>query len=267
MATTVKECVSADGTIVYSEGSGNPENPGVVFVHGFALSGIVFDHLFCDNRLLDKLYLVRYDVRGHGRSGKPVEPAAYTSLRRVECSSPPPSATSAPTSPRSPSAAPSPSPAPSSPKLHQKTLRPLLESLIPKFLSSDDAPAARAEFINAIFASPPTVPDAVKAAWIRATAAHPPECTRALLTGHDPAESQPALERCARAGLPIMMLNGTSDRIQDGAVGVEEARKLGCFVDFTDARVEGGSRALFYDNLDEVVGWILPFCERVLVQG
>ncbi|KAJ7672085.1 hypothetical protein B0H17DRAFT_1084367 [Mycena rosella] len=29
--------------------------------------------------MLEKLYLVRYDVRGHGRSGKPATPEGYDS--------------------------------------------------------------------------------------------------------------------------------------------------------------------------------------------
>jgi pimeloyl-ACP methyl ester carboxylesterase len=55
---TSKLCPSSDGTIIYAEAVGNPTNPSVVFVHGFALSGIVFDKLFADARMIDKLYLV-----------------------------------------------------------------------------------------------------------------------------------------------------------------------------------------------------------------
>jgi pimeloyl-ACP methyl ester carboxylesterase len=51
-------CLSSDGTPIYAEASGNPANPSVVFAYGFALSGIVFDKLFSDPRMLEKLYLV-----------------------------------------------------------------------------------------------------------------------------------------------------------------------------------------------------------------
>ncbi|EIW85568.1 alpha beta-hydrolase [Coniophora puteana RWD-64-598 SS2] len=67
----VKELKSTDGTLIYAEATGDPSKPSVVFVHGFLLSGESFDNLFEDQKLLDKLYLVRYDVRSHGRSGKP----------------------------------------------------------------------------------------------------------------------------------------------------------------------------------------------------
>ncbi|KAJ7033427.1 hypothetical protein C8F04DRAFT_957693 [Mycena alexandri] len=80
MSTTVsKPCSSSDGTLIYAEASGNLTNPSVVFAHGFALRGIVFDKLFSDPRMLDKFYLVRYDVRGNGRSGRPTAAAEYAS--------------------------------------------------------------------------------------------------------------------------------------------------------------------------------------------
>ncbi|KAJ7817246.1 hypothetical protein B0H14DRAFT_2374140 [Mycena olivaceomarginata] len=78
-AAVLKLLLSSDGTPIYAEASGNPANPSVVFAHGFALSGIVFDKLFSDPRMLEKLYLVRYDVRGHGRSGKPNSAEGYAS--------------------------------------------------------------------------------------------------------------------------------------------------------------------------------------------
>jgi len=50
---------STDDTEIFARAVGNCENPSLVFVHGFALSGSVFDDLFRDNDLLDHFYLVR----------------------------------------------------------------------------------------------------------------------------------------------------------------------------------------------------------------
>lgn len=48
---------SSDGTEIFATAEGNPLKPSIVFVHGFALSGVVFDDLF-ENRLLADFYLV-----------------------------------------------------------------------------------------------------------------------------------------------------------------------------------------------------------------
>nr|GAT49062.1 predicted protein [Mycena chlorophos] len=79
MSVSVKECVSSDGTRIYASATGNAQGQSIIFVHGFALSGIVFDNLFEDERMLQNFHLVRYDMRGYGRSGKPKEASAYTS--------------------------------------------------------------------------------------------------------------------------------------------------------------------------------------------
>lgn len=49
---------SSDGTDIYATALGNPSKPSLVFTHGFALSGIVFDELFQNAMLLNRFYLV-----------------------------------------------------------------------------------------------------------------------------------------------------------------------------------------------------------------
>ncbi|THH16511.1 hypothetical protein EW146_g4138 [Bondarzewia mesenterica] len=68
---------SSDGCEIYAEATGDPRCPHVVLIHGLTFSGTVFDAL-C-RAVLDKLYIVRYDLRGHGRSGKPETPEAHAS--------------------------------------------------------------------------------------------------------------------------------------------------------------------------------------------
>lgn len=74
-----KLLTSVDGTAVYAEAMGNPANPHIVFMHGFSLSSVVWDNIFHDTRYSNQFYLVRYDMRGHGRSGKPQTAAGYVS--------------------------------------------------------------------------------------------------------------------------------------------------------------------------------------------
>ncbi|THH16277.1 hypothetical protein EW146_g4342 [Bondarzewia mesenterica] len=70
---------SSDGCEIYAEATGNPRNPHVVFVHGLSFSGAVFDEFCRLPTVLDRLYVVRYDLRGHGRSGKPTTPEGHVS--------------------------------------------------------------------------------------------------------------------------------------------------------------------------------------------
>ncbi|KAF7305427.1 Hydrolase-4 domain-containing protein [Mycena chlorophos] len=82
---------SADGTRIYAEAVGlrsdensNAKRPILLFVHGFSMTNVAFDAIFNDERWTDWGYLIRYDLRGHGRSGKPVDPEAWTSKRFAE---------------------------------------------------------------------------------------------------------------------------------------------------------------------------------------
>ncbi|KAJ7202021.1 Alpha/Beta hydrolase protein [Mycena pura] len=75
---------SADGTDIYAEAVGNPSKPAVVFIHGFSMSAMAFNAIFDDPLWIADLYLVRYDVRGHGRSGKPTDEATWESRRLAE---------------------------------------------------------------------------------------------------------------------------------------------------------------------------------------
>ncbi|KAJ7099351.1 alpha/beta-hydrolase [Mycena belliarum] len=278
--TMSKLCRSADGTLIYAEAAGNPANPSVVFTHGFALSGIVFDDLFADTRMLKKLYLVRYDLRGYGRSGKPATAAGYASELYaadfaavaaafalhlpvyVGWSAGAPIACDicAHLSPMPLSGVIAMSGALCADKAGE-TLRPLLLEMTPKFHAPDTptALAVRAEFVDAAFAAPERVPFAVKAAWMGSTVLLTPEVTQAMRAGHRPRQAK--LVEFGAQGFPAMVLYGTDDRIQDGRVVAAEARRY--FPDLEVAAVEGGSHAVFYDRLDETVGHILPFCLRV----
>ncbi|TFK38330.1 Alpha/Beta hydrolase protein [Crucibulum laeve] len=73
-----KTLVSADGTKIYANCVGDPSKPAVIFIHGFCFSSVVFEPIFIDPEW------VRYDVRGHGRSGNATDQAAWESKRLAE---------------------------------------------------------------------------------------------------------------------------------------------------------------------------------------
>ncbi|EMD35722.1 hypothetical protein CERSUDRAFT_124390 [Gelatoporia subvermispora B] len=84
LSVTSKVLKSSDGTEIYADAVGNPSNPSIVLIHGFSLSSSVFDNVFADPKFSEKHYLVRYDTRGHGRSGKPEKEEEWQSQRLAE---------------------------------------------------------------------------------------------------------------------------------------------------------------------------------------
>ncbi|KAI0321422.1 Alpha/Beta hydrolase protein [Amylostereum chailletii] len=80
----VKILRSSDGHEIFAEASGDPAHPHVVLLHGFSLCSAVFD-AFCQRQdLLKALYIVRFDLRGHGRSGKPTTSQGHLSSLYAE---------------------------------------------------------------------------------------------------------------------------------------------------------------------------------------
>ncbi|KAL0066388.1 hypothetical protein AAF712_006647 [Marasmius tenuissimus] len=75
---------SKDQTEIFAEARGDASKPAVVFIHGFSMSLIVWDTIFDDAKWVEQFYLVRYDVRGHGHSGKPTDDASWASERLAE---------------------------------------------------------------------------------------------------------------------------------------------------------------------------------------
>jgi len=55
---------------------GDPEKPGILLIHGIGQSHYSFKKQF-DSDLAEDFYLVSFDLRGHGGSGKPWDPQAY----------------------------------------------------------------------------------------------------------------------------------------------------------------------------------------------
>ncbi|GJE93916.1 alpha/beta hydrolase [Phanerochaete sordida] len=75
---------SADGTRIYASAQGNASNTALVFVHGFSSDNTVFNDIFTKAENTSEFFLVRYDLRGAGRSGKPTSADSYASKRFAE---------------------------------------------------------------------------------------------------------------------------------------------------------------------------------------
>ncbi|XP_006456513.1 hypothetical protein AGABI2DRAFT_188435 [Agaricus bisporus var. bisporus H97] len=77
---------SADGTEIYTDatGSRSPSTPVLVLVHGGFMCKEAFNPIFDDPKWTSSLFLVRYDARGHGRSGKSDTEEAWESKRFAE---------------------------------------------------------------------------------------------------------------------------------------------------------------------------------------
>jgi len=67
---------SIDGTQIAFSEWGNPQGPAVVLIHGWLFSHAAFERQV-NGELAERCRVMAYDLRGHGESGKPDDPAAY----------------------------------------------------------------------------------------------------------------------------------------------------------------------------------------------
>jgi non-heme chloroperoxidase len=65
-----------DGLTISAQEYGNPNGPGIVFIHGFSQSHLSWMRQ-TDSDLTKEFHIVTYDLRGHGNSDKPLEAARY----------------------------------------------------------------------------------------------------------------------------------------------------------------------------------------------
>ena len=70
-----------DGLDISVREWGDPQAPAILFVHGLAQSHLSFLPQFSSD-LAQRYRLVAYDLRGHGESAKPSDPAFYRESRR-----------------------------------------------------------------------------------------------------------------------------------------------------------------------------------------
>jgi non-heme chloroperoxidase len=72
---TTHFATSSDGTRIAYSTAGDPALAPILLIHGWAQAGICWQATM--DRLADRFHLVAIDLRGHGASEKPGDPAAY----------------------------------------------------------------------------------------------------------------------------------------------------------------------------------------------
>ncbi|KAI0314027.1 alpha/beta-hydrolase [Amylostereum chailletii] len=297
-SVTSKLLTSKDGTVVYADAIGDPAKQSLVFVHGVGLSAAVFNNIFSDVRYSSEFYMIRYDMRGHGRSGKPDTEEAYASIKYAEdylavaqgfslnkpvfvgwsmggmslnyfyrpvhsCF---PSATVV---------------ADIAQHLPRDTLSgvvylmglpyigpimgvvgtPTVRSFVPGLCSNDDVTAYiknKAAFVDSLFTDPDSVPYDLKCHWIGVSMAQGP-ATAKLIFGRK--QDPTALFAWAKEGLPLLVLGGTADKQMIVHKIAEEMN-----VHFTNQTVrifDGLGHALFYEDLAGVMAAIVEFTRKV----
>ncbi|KAI0034468.1 alpha/beta-hydrolase [Vararia minispora EC-137] len=277
----VKLLTSKDGTTVYADAIGDPSKPHVVFIHGASLSGAVFDHIFQDPRYQSQLYLVRYDMRGHGRTGKPETEEGYVSERYAEDFMTVVEAfgikepvligwsmggtVAADVTQHCPDF-----------KLSgivylaalayvgpimSVVATPGILSLLSSLTSNDDCAMlvkAKLTFADQLFVKPETVPYELKCKWLGITVAQPPQALRLICTRtQDPA----GLFKKGNEGLPLLIVHGTEDEQIVAEKVIEEAKPV--FKNITVRLFNGLGHALFYEDPEGVMASILDFVRQV----
>jgi non-heme chloroperoxidase len=69
-----------DGLTISAQEWGNPAGPEILFIHGFSQSHLSWIRQV-DSDLAKEFRIVTYDLRGHGNSDKPLDPAHYQDSR------------------------------------------------------------------------------------------------------------------------------------------------------------------------------------------
>ncbi|HWV87012.1 MAG TPA: alpha/beta hydrolase [Capillimicrobium sp.] len=70
------EVIAPDGVLLHVRESGPPDAPAILFIHGWSQSWQSWMRQM-ESELADRFRLVAYDLRGHGMSDWPTDPAAY----------------------------------------------------------------------------------------------------------------------------------------------------------------------------------------------
>ncbi|HEY3149904.1 MAG TPA: alpha/beta hydrolase [Dongiaceae bacterium] len=76
-----RDVISPDGMRLAACESGHAAGPEILFIHGFSQCSLCWSGQFDDPLLKEQFRLAAFDIRGHGTSDKPSEPARYAEDR------------------------------------------------------------------------------------------------------------------------------------------------------------------------------------------
>lgn len=76
-ACRTSEVISSDGVKLAVYETGTAQGPEILFIHGFSQAALCWQRQFEDAALLREFRLTAFDIRGHGASDKPLDPARY----------------------------------------------------------------------------------------------------------------------------------------------------------------------------------------------
>ncbi|EJD03465.1 alpha/beta-hydrolase [Fomitiporia mediterranea MF3/22] len=272
---------SSDGCQIYADAVGDSSKPCLVFIHGFTLSAAVWDNIFADPRYSSEFYLVRYDVRGHGRSGKPDTIEEYASklfaddfaavLQAFKVHKPIVVAWSLGATVVADIAAHLPadtlagvvyiSPCPYTGSIMQAIGTPFILNLLTDITGSDDANSVDDNmqvFFNSCFNDPESIPWETRALWQGMSTFQRPRHRRFALTRpQDPT----GLKKLGAQGLPVLVMIGTRDTQIILSNLETEVRNMFSNVDF--CVLEGAGHSPHFENTDEVMGRISGFTRKV----
>ncbi|EJD03380.1 alpha/beta-hydrolase [Fomitiporia mediterranea MF3/22] len=300
-----KILVSSDGAKIYADASGDPSKPSIVFVHGQGLSGAVFDKIFSDKRYTENFYLVhlinvvysqdtyhfvdlkvRYDMRAHGRSDKPVIKEGYTSklfaddfvavMKAFNLHKPVFVGWSlGATIPVDIAANFSDNPLalivylcgiPYIGPIIQRVATPEILSMIPNLTSEDSVAttlSATREYVDSLFSDATKIPWELRVLWFGMTALRRPiHVQLSLSREQDPSR----FFELGKQGLPLFILGGKYDRQIMSNVVADEMRPY--FKNMEVHLIEkGGSHCVFFENQGETMDKIIEFARSVNGHG
>jgi pimeloyl-ACP methyl ester carboxylesterase len=73
--------LTPDGVSIAVQECGNPNGPGIVFIHGYSQSHLSWSRQV-GSELAESFRIITYDIRGHGGSAKPLAAAFYRDHKR-----------------------------------------------------------------------------------------------------------------------------------------------------------------------------------------
>ncbi|KLO15825.1 alpha/beta-hydrolase [Schizopora paradoxa] len=278
MKKEIKSVHSSDGLQIYADSNGNVGKAAIVFIHGFRLSGACFDRVFEDEVFSSKFHLVRYDLRGQGRSGQPENAEGHVSKLYADdfaavcdafgvkkpytvgwsygCTVLADLATYLPYDYLSGSIFLCGPPwlVLKHPEIVVTTLLPVIPHLVSEATPADEANAACWAFTNMLFSQPETVPVETKWLWRGMMGSAPTKSYRMALERESSTEKLYAM---GKRGYPLRYIIGLEEQVFDGRVLVELVRKE--FTNFSVLEIEGGGHSVFHQNTREVVDSITEF--------